>query len=546
MSALLLLALALTQAQQSGDAQVQLRFESLPEKTLLHVQGLADPNAPSLRRDGSEIVLQLPDVAPEGLHVPTEVPPVESLRLAKTANGLELRLRCDPAVTLEVQRGSGELTLVLSAGPRAADSAAAVRPGLNEMYRSLFPSGMLSENAASREEPAAEEEQAEDGDTSGGLQLGPISLRPSLMLSYVDGNNTIQDSAPVHDQYFQLEPRLGLNMLVQILRGRLRLSYQPSFRQNSRFAQIRRPSHEFDASLEQPVGAALTLRGSAHHVRSTLETNEVDAGREFFFGLGSFHRTRYDAGARFETGGRFDLDLSANLNQVRFKESAYFFDFDDRGLRAELGYDLTPSVRAGLGYVWAEVPGDTAPGRPEAVSRARGVRLGLKGESAALSGELSVQYQMRDHPEAALDGRRFRGVVAAARLQRELRPGTALALDLSRFTTLSAFEQNGFYVANLAELVATLPLPLRLSLRGGLGFQRNEYKVDAAGLGEPREDTLRAWTVGLGRAFTRWAYARVDYRAERRESNLDAFSNRTHTFIAQVGVGWLGGTAESR
>lgn len=548
MSALLLFALALTQASgvaqaQASLAQVELRFEVLPEKTLLHVQGLSDPQAPSLRRDGGEIVLRLPALTPDGIHVPSEVPPVESLRLAKTSGGLELRLRCDPAVTLEVQHGPGELILVLSGGP-AASSSAALRPGLTEMYRSLFPSGMLAEPSSS-EEPAGDEETT-GGDTSGGLSFGPISLRPSLLISYVDGDNTILDSEPVNDHYFQIEPHLGLNMLVQILGGRLRLSYQPAFRRNSRFEKIRRPSHEFDASLEQPLGAALTLRGSLHHTRATLEANEVDPGHEFFFNLGSFRRTRYEAGARFETGGRFDLDLVGSLNQVRFREAAYFFDFDERNLRAELGYDLTANVRAGLGYVWGEVPAQKVLERREAASSTRGVRLALAGETADLSGELSLQYQSREHPEAAADGRRFAGLVAGARLKRELRPGAALALDLNRFTTLSAFERNGFYLANAAELVATLPLPLQVSLRAGLGYQRNDYSAASTELGVPRSDTLKAWTVGLGRAFTRRAYARVDYRSERRDSNLDAFDNRTSTFIAQVGIGFLGGTGERR
>jgi Putative beta-barrel porin 2 len=538
MSAAWLLAVALLQAPEEPGAV--LRFERVGEQTLVHVQGVA-PATTDVRREGSEIVVSLAGAA-EGIAVPPALSPVEDLQLQMAAGRLELRLRCDPSTTLEVRRSEGELVLVLGARP----ASTATRSNFPELYRSLFPAGVLSDPIPSADETRTAEEVEKAHAGEGGLNFGPVTLRPAVLASYVNGENALEDSQPVHDSYIQIEPRLGLNATVQLLGGRLRVGYQPVFRRNSSFDVTRGPAHQFDANLDQPVGSAVTLRASAHHARGALETNEVDPGREYFFGLGGFRRWRYGAGLRLESGGRFDLDLSGALNRVRFSEATAFFPYDERSAMAELGYDLAPTVRAGFGYVWSEVPSDTVVGRPEAASRTRGLRLALTGEMATFAGELSVAYMTREHPQAAAGGERFAGLVTNARLSRELRPATTLALNLNRFATLSAFERNGYYLANVAEVVLTAPVPLGITLRGGVGMQRNDYATDASALGRPRRDTLRGWTIGLGRGLTRWAFARADYRADRRDSNLDAFDNRTHTLIVQLGVGWLGaGSTES-
>ena len=55
-----------------------------------------------------------------------------------------------------------------------------------------------------------------------------------------------------------------------------------------------------------------------------------------------------------------------------------------------------------------------------------------------------------------------------------------------------------------------------------------------------RKDKLRGIGIGLTRTLTDWAYLRVDYNAERRDSNLDRFDIKTRAFTFQLGLGYFG------
>jgi hypothetical protein len=55
-------------------------------------------------------------------------------------------------------------------------------------------------------------------------------------------------------------------------------------------------------------------------------------------------------------------------------------------------------------------------------------------------------------------------------------------------------------------------------------------------IGRPRQDRIASWLAGLGRPVTDWAFIRVDYRYEQRDSNIDTFDTNAHYFAAQLGV----------
>jgi hypothetical protein len=66
----------------------------------------------------------------------------------------------------------------------------------------------------------------------------------------------------------------------------------------------------------------------------------------------------------------------------------------------------------------------------------------------------------------------------------------------------------------------------------------------AAELGRPRRDRIFGWSAGLGRSITRWSFLRVDYRRDRRDSNLRSLESTADGFVAQLGLGWLGGARQ--
>jgi hypothetical protein len=516
---------------------VPVRLETQSGRLALVLE-LAPSQAVSVARDGGEVVVRLTPPTADAPRLPAPQAPLVDLRLVQRRERSELRARVAVDVAFEVQREGTRVSVVF--GPRPDEpeyggAAAEARGDVLSLYRSLFP-------GAGGESPPVGGELGADGHAEEGLHVGPLLLRPALLVAWVDGETALGPSPqPVRDDYFQIEPRLGALMATSLPGGgQLRLGYEPVLRTRPALRSARRWAHEFDANLDQPLGGALALRGNAHLVWEVLSTAEVDPGREFFFALGRFRRERYGIGARYKSAGRLDLDLSASLNRVRFSEPAYFFDYDRRGLVAELGYELSPTLRAGLGYVYDEVP--TTQQRREAASTSHGLRAALYGDlTATLTGEAALGYERRTSAFAGPGGERYRGLVASGRLTQEFSRSYTLGLTASRYTTLSAFESNAFYVSNQADLVLSAPLPLDLSGRAGVGAVWNRYSVAARALvTTPRRDDVFGWTVGLGRPLTRWGFVRADYRRDRRDSNLDEFDTTTWTFVLQLGVGYLG------
>jgi len=422
-------------------------------------------------------------------------------------------------------------------GNEPREPPAQVDPEFAALYRSLFP-GREDDGASILVETAAP--HGAEGDVDG-ILVGPVMLRPALVVGYVRGDATFGSTAePSGDSYVQIAPRLGSSLSLPVFRGWLRAGYEPTFRPGSSFGPARRASHMLHASLNQPLGSVLALRARARRTWGVLETLEVDPGREYFFGLGRFRSDYGDLGARLKSDGRFDLDLSVRRSRVRFLEPTEFFDHDQDRIRLELGYELGPTLRAGLVYGREVVPDN--PQRPEAESRVHGTRLVVSGDlSDTTHGEFEAGYERRTNPNAGPGGERYSGLTADVRLVRELRPGLRLQARARRFTTLSAFEDDGFYVAQSAGFELTAPLPLELSLHTSLGWHRNQYRTAAAGRDDPRRDTLRDWSLSLGRAVTHRAFVRADYGRQRRRSNLTQFDTTTDRLIVQVGIGFLDG-----
>ena len=84
----------------------------------------------------------------------------------------------------------------------------------------------------------------------------------------------------------------------------------------------------------------------------------------------------------------------------------------------------------------------------------------------------------------------------------------------------------------------TTPVPFGLTARAALGYQWNTYDVPDASIGEPREDTIFGWAVGLGKNLGQRTYVRADYRRDRRRSNIPGIDVTTDGFIVQFGIGF--------
>lgn len=408
---------------------------------------------------------------------------------------------------------------------------------VEDLYRSILPAPIgdpaLAPEAGGQAPGAA---TAPGDDTArDGLYLGNVRIAPSVHLVYVDAEGALETAAPVEDQYYELRPQLAADMPVST--GYVRGSYQASIRGGSSYDIVdSTTTHLADLSLELPLGSATEIVASEHYATGVLETAEVDPGREYFFRLGRYTRHRHSLGVRILPGGRADVTVGGSLDSVRVDDQAAFFDHEQQSLSAQLGYDVTPALRAALGYGYTHIPFTAE--RPEVESDLHSVFGTLRGEILPLTtGSLSVGYTTHTSPNAGPGGNRFTGVTASGQLEKSFTPSTSLTLTGTRATRVSAFEQNAFFVTSSVDLLLRAGLPWSLALQSGVGYHRNDYRTVASAIGVPRRDEIRGWTVGLGRPVTRHAFLRADYRRERRDSNIDGFDSRSNALTVQLGVG---------
>jgi hypothetical protein len=450
-----------------------------------------------------------PVVAPAIAAPPAEAePPAPAAASSDTA---ELARRLFPAA----QTPAGEQA------PPGGESVAA-------LYPRLFPAGPPE---VPREEIAPAAEVAELGQEPG-LVLGPFRVRASVDARYVDADTFVESSAvPTEDRYLEVQPRVAA--VAPVGAGRFTFDYAPVLRAFATYDDVNSSSHQLAAGLELPVGSRTTVRLRDRFRSGVLDTRVVDPGGEYFFGLGRFRRNDLDAGASVLVGPRLSLELAGALGAVRFQEPSSFFEYDTRLASAGLGFELTPNLKAIASYVYDTVPRPDE--RPEAESRAHSAQLSVSGEILPLlTGDVVVGYRSQESPNAGPGGTSYSGFTMSAALARELGREASLGLYASRTTPVSAFEENAFYVSTAVQGTLQVPLPARFQLRGGVGYQWNDYRVVASELGRPREDEILGWYVGLRRPIVRSLFLSGAYRSEDRRSNIDEFDTDADGFYLQI------------
>lgn len=508
---------------------VAVRLVALDGRPALRILTSRAAAEAEVRREGDAVFVSLVAEAPDDLVLPPPAAPVVALRRDAVAGRFVLRVEIAPEVPFETRRDDALLTVLFGEQPPAD-----LRPPVEELYRRLFPTGTTLGGA----EPRPQTAEA-NPETPAAFRLGPVGFRPYVVVSYLNAD-TASGNPPqaIGDRYLQVQPGIGADTALGL--GHLNVTYEPRLRAFSTNPAVSPTTHWLNASLEFPIGSRMQLSATEHYSQGVLEATEVDPGKEYFFDLSPFRRFATGVGGRIELGPRMSVDLGATWNDVEVDAESSFFSYREQGAHAGLAYEISPNVRALLAYAYGRVP--RPPDRPEAEATAHGASLSLSGELAPLTtGRVEVSFTAQDTPNAGPGGQSYRGLTASVGLRRDLGHTSALDLSVRRSLDPSAFENNGFYIATLVESVLTLPGPYRSYLRGGLGYQWSDYRTDSAAIGEPRADRLLAWYAGLGRLFGERAALRVDYRRERRSSNLPGFDITTDAFVIQLSLGWLGG-----
>ena len=487
----------------------------------LKVLTSAAPGEVAARREGDEVAIVFEATPLPGLSLPPPVAPVQALRLVREPERTSLRVKVAPEVPFDLRREETLVSVVF--GEMALGET--VPPG--ELYQKLFP-------GAAAETPEAAPREAEEAEGEG-VWLGPVRLRPALVLGYVDVDVADSETgAPVRERYLQIQPTLGAS--ASVWGGRIRAGYEPRFRTFTTLGGLGNTTHLFDVAVDLEVAQRLELHGGHHFAHGVLETSEVDPGREYFFPLGPFDRNDTSASARFAMTPRLGLEASFDWNRIDVAPPSGLSSYDQDTVRAGLGYEVGPSMKASVGYERQRVR--ASPARPVIEADADSLFLRITDDRGpAVSGQVEVAYRDQKNPRAGAPGQRFRGLNYGATLRRAFGVSALVELGGGRATDVSAFEANAFYVSNALRGGLTVALPWEMSLRSEVGSTWNRYRVPASAIGVPRADDLFGWSVGASRSFGRRVFLRADYRRDRRRSNVPGFDLVSHGFIAQLGVG---------
>jgi len=517
---------------------LDVRLESQGTRQALRFTIVGGLASLEVSREGEELVLVLGAAARPGLAPPAPVAPVQDIRIDADGPATRIRIRVPASVSHAVEHLEGQILVVLG-------SHAQVPRATAELYQGLFP-GLVPDAAAPAPSDGDVEAASAHGASQEGLQLGGLSLRPSLVVSALAADATLVGATPIEERQLQIEPRVGLDLLVGA--GHATGSYAARLRRGTRVPELsaitESTTHLVDAGLEMPLGPALELRVDDHFSTGVLETDEVDPGFEYFTNLARYRRNQLDLALRHSGGGRLGLQTGAFFNRVELDDTVAgqpsvpsgFFDYDTWSVRAGAFYELAPELEASLDWSRSETP--TPEERPLAESSLDAFAFHLTGDLSPLTrADISVGYERRRSPRAA-EARTHDGLGGGLTLRRELGEGSVIELGALRATRLSSFEDNAFYVSSAVAARATRSLPFALSVRAGAGYHWNDYRVASASVGEPRADRIFGWNVGLGRSLSRWAYVRADYGRQSRSSNLAAFENTTDSFVVQLGAAY--------
>jgi hypothetical protein len=527
-----LAAFALATNAPAAEPEVRaVRATTLDFRVALRVLTSLDVPPGEVVREGDEIVIRVRGVAPEGLALPALEKPLGAIRVVREPGLTILRVEAPPEVPFEAAHEPGMLTVLLGEQP-APELRGPVTP---DLYRRLFPTGAQGTGS-----PGEDVQPVVEGAGGDGIAIGRATLRPYVSASWVDADVLAFDNPiPVRDQYLQVAP--GVTASMPVFDGLLAAEYEPRFRFFSDIPLVGETSHFAGVRYEVPIGSRVFLRLGQRYTNAILETTVVDPGREYFYGLSRYTFWATTAAATVELGPRLFAEAGADLVWTRFDQAqpGGFFDYDDRTLRAGLGYDVGSDLRATVSYAYERIP--PSPDRAIVETSAHSLLGMIAGTVAPLTtGSLTVGYRSQTNPLAVAESASFKGFTLGGTLRRELGHSSSVDLSWNRAVDPSSYDTNAYYVTNSVAASLSVPAPFEVWARGSVGWLRNDYPNVAPGLEVPRQDDILGWTLGLGRQLGWRSWVRADYRRERRDSNLPGFDVTTDGFVVQLGVGLFG------
>jgi hypothetical protein len=236
------------------------------------------------------------------------------------------------------------------------------------------------------------------------------------------------------------------------------------------------------------------------------------------------------------------------FNNYKQKYDNSLFDFSQDYTDSEYGIGaesrFLPKTWSFLRYHYGTRKYDTnAPGQTDAFnsdSKWHRVNAGLTWDPGAkISGEVNIGYQWRTYDHQFTDAlqtarREDKNTwIAATAINFMPTERTLIVVNLTRAVRSTGSDTNEQFVDTGIGLSLQQKLLLKLSLRAGLTYSRNEYNVPVGG---ERTDNNYLANVGLDYNIQEWLTVGVGYNYNRKNSNIDIQEFTDNQYMAQVKV----------
>ena len=403
----------------------------------------------------------------------------------------------------------------------------------NELFFNLFPTPLGDQQTLFNVIPF---DDIVPNEAVIGIRVGRFALLPSIDASYVRGSNLLlQSENTFRDNALLVRGRLAAVLLDSA--NEFEISYEARYRDFERFDLQDNFTNVVDVNAKFMTTPRSSITFGNHFVHGAFESPEFDPGGEIVASADPFYRNRVQGIYAMELSERLGSEISGSFNRVQFTEAANdFFNYDQTKLGVSVLYSLSPLTRLVGEYVRATTRPDQT--RPQAESHADVVMFGLRGEiTPLLSGRVRIGYTNQTSEQSVAQS--YRGFVAEVGLKRQFGTASALGFTVGRRTSPSAFQENGSYLSNYGTAKFVAPIVEKLRFSANAAFFGNNYPLPDVATGIDRRDRAFGVSVGVAYFWTPLSYLSVDYRHDRRDSNLDSFSYRNNAVQFMVGFGFL-------
>ena len=418
--------------------------------------------------------------------------------------------------------------------PVEIDTPDATSGASEELFFNLFPTPLGDQQTLFNVNPI---DDIVPNEAVVGIRVGRFALQPSIDASYVRGSNLLLQSQDTYsDNALLVRGRLTAVLLDSA--SELEISYEGRYRDFERFELQDKFTNVVNINAKFMTTPRSSITFGNHFVQGAFESREFDPGGEVVGNTDPFYRNRVEGIYAMELSERLGGEISGSFNRVEFTEPENdFFNYDQTNLGVSVLYSLSPLTSLVGEYVRETTRPD--PTRPEAESDANVVLFGLRGEiTPLLSGRVRVGYTNQTF-EQSLVPQSYSGLVADVGLRRQFSVSTALDFSVGRRSRPSAFQQNGFYLSNYGTVRFVAPIVEKLRFSVNAAVFENNYPLTDVATGIDRRDRTFSGAVGIAYFWMPLSYVSVDYRHDRRDSNLDEFSYRNNAVQFMVGFGFL-------